>query len=111
MSLALAREKVADNGATIAQGRDPVSQKRTPAIPTFREAAKAVHEANKPRWRNGKHTASWLQILERHAMPRLGNTTLDRIERSHVLAVLKPIWTTRPETARRVRQRMKTIFR
>ncbi len=111
VSLALAREKTVENRAAIAEGRDPVAEKHSPAMPTFRQAAQAVHKANKPRWRNGKHTASWLQTLERHAMPRLGNTTLDRIERSHVLAVLKPIWTTRPETARRVRQRMRTIFR
>lgn len=111
VSLALAREKAADNRAAIAEGRDPVAEKHSPAMPTFRLAAQAVHEANKPRWRNARHAASWIQTIERHAMPRLGNSTLDRIERSHVLAVLKPIWTTRPETARRVRQRMKTIFR
>ena len=111
VSLALAREKAADNRAAIAEGRDPVAEKHSPAMPTFRQAAQAVYKANKPRWRNGKHTASWLQTLERHVMPRLGNTTLDRIDRSQVLAVLKPIWTTRPETARRVRQRMRTIFK
>ena len=43
-------------------------------------------------------------------MPTLGNTPLDRIERGDVLRVLTPIWTTRPETARRVRQRMRTVF-
>ena len=36
---------------------------------------------------------------------------LDRIDRGDVLRVLTPIWTTRPETARRVRQRMRTVFR
>ena len=44
-------------------------------------------------------------------MPSLGNTPLDRIDRAGVLRVLTPVWTTRPETARRVRQRMRTIFR
>ena len=44
-------------------------------------------------------------------MPALGNTPLDRIDRGAVLRVLAPIWTTRPETARRVRQRMRTVFR
>ena len=43
-------------------------------------------------------------------MPTLGNTPLDRIDRGDVLRVLTPIWTTRPETARRVRQRMRTVF-
>ena len=51
-----------------------------------------------------------MQMLERHAMPALGNTPLDRLDRGDVLRVINPIWTTRPETARRVRQRMRTVF-
>ena len=111
VSLAHAREKAADNRAAVAGGRDPLAEKRLPATPTFKEAARAVHEANKPRWRNGKHIASWMQTLERHALPTLGNAPLHRIDRGDVLQVLAPIWTTRPETARRVRQRMRTVFR
>ena len=111
MGLALAREKAAENRAAVAGGRDPLVDKRSPVMPTFREAARAAHEANIPRWRNAKHIASWMQTLERHAIPRLGNLPLDRIDRGEVLQVLTPIWTSRPETARRVRQRMKTVFR
>ena len=111
VSLTHAREKAADNRTAVAEGRDPLAEKRLPATPTFKEAARAVHEANKPRWRNGKHIASWMQTLERHALPTLGNTPLYRIDRGDVLQVLTPIWTTRPETARRVRQRMRTVFR
>ena len=111
VGLAQAREKAADNRAAVAEGRDPVAEKHSPAMPTFREAARAVHAANKPRWRNDRHSASWMQTLERHAMPVIGNTPLDRIDRGAVLRVLTPIWTTRPETARRVRQRMRTVFR
>ena len=111
VSLARAREKASANRAAIADGRDPVAEKRTPATPTFREAARSVHEVNLPRWRNAKHIANWTQVLERHAMPALGSTPIDRIGRGDVLRVLSPIWTSRPETARRVRQRMRTIFR
>ena len=111
VSLARAREKAADNRAAIAEGRDPVAEKHAPSMPTFREATSAVHEANKPRWRNPRHASGWIQTLERHAMPALGNKPLDRIDRGGVLQVLSPIWTTRPETARRVRQRMRTVFK
>ena len=95
----------------MAEGRDPLAEKHAPSMPTFREAALTVHEANRPRWRDGRHIASWMQTLDRHAMPTLGSMPLDRIDRSAVLRVLTPIWTTRPETARRVRQRMRTVFR
>ncbi len=111
VSLAQARVKAADNRAAVADGRDPLARKREPAMPTFREAAQVVHDANTPRWRNARHAASWLQTLERHAMPVIGATPLHRIDRGAVLRVLTPIWTTRPETARRVRQRMRTVFR
>ena len=92
-------------------GRDPVAEKRRPSTPTFSDAAYAVHEANKPRWRNGSHTRAWIQTLERHAFPKIGSKPIDTISRTDVLTVLTPIWSSRPETARRVRQRMRTIFR
>ena len=111
VGLAQAREKAADNRTAVAEGRDPVAEKHSPAMPTFREAARAVHAANTAQMAQRQGTvASWLQTLERHAMPTLGNTPLDRVDRSDVLRVLTPIWTTRPETARRVRQRMRTVF-
>ena len=111
VGLARAREKAVDSRAAVAEGRDPVAEKHAPAVPTFKEAAHAVHEANKPRWRNPRHAAGWIQTLERHAMPSLNNIPMDRISRGDVLQVLTPIWTSRPETARRVRQRMRSIFR
>ena len=111
VTLAQARRKAEANRAAVADGRDPLAEKRRAATPTFREAAHAVHEANLPRWRSAKHAASWMQTLERHAMPTLGAMRLDRIRRADVLAVLTPIWTTRPETARRVRQRIRTVLK
>ena len=111
VSLAQARERASDNREAIGNGKDPVAEKCKPAFPTFGEAARAVHEANKPRWRNGSHIRAWIQTLERHAFPRIGDKPVDTITRSDVLAVLMPIWSARPETARRVRQRMRTIFK
>ena len=111
VSLAQARKRASDNREAIGNGRDPVAEKRRPSIPTFSETAYAVHEANIPRWRNGSHTSAWIQTLQRHAFPKVGNKHIDKIGRTDVLNVLTPIWSTRPETARRVRQRMRTIFR
>ena len=111
VSLAQARKRATDNREAISSGRDPVAEKHRPEVPTFSEAAYTVHEANKPRWRNGSHTSAWIQTLERHAFPKIGNQKIDTVSRTNVLAVLAPIWSTRPETARRVRQRMRTIFK
>ena len=111
VSLGQARKQASDNREAIGNGTDPVADKRRPSMPTFSEAAYTVHETNKPRWRNGSHTRAWIQTLERHAFPKIGNKPIDTISRTDVLMVLTPIWSTRPETARRVRQRMRTIFK
>ncbi len=115
IGLARARGLAAANRTAVAEGRDPLAEKRQAkrkaTIPTFRQAAEQTHEANRPRWRNGKHTVSWWQTLERHAFPILGDIPVDRIEREHVLQVLTPIWGVRMETARRVRQRIRSVLR
>ena len=111
VGLAQAREAAARNRALIASGGDPLAEKRRVNVPTFRGAAEQVFEANRPRWRNGKHTVTWRQSLERHAYPVLGNMPVDTIDQKDVLRVLTPIWGTTPETARRVRQRIRTILK
>ena len=111
VSLARARQLADGHRLAVAEGRDPLAEKRRAATPTFAEAAAKVHEVNLPRWKNGKHTAQWLSTLERYAFPTIGKMPLDRITRRDVLAVLTPIWTTKPETARRVRQRIRTVLR
>ena len=111
VSLAQARNMVAANKSAVADGRDPLIEKRKQALPTFKEAAVKVHEANLPRWKNTKHAVSWLQTLERHAFPMIGNIPVDQIGQEDVLNVLTPIWGTRQETARRVRQRIRTVFK
>ena len=104
VSLAEARRKLAELRADVAGGDDPAA--RGPKVPTFGEAAIAVHAMNAPRWRNDHHSREWLDSLRRHAAPQWGMQA-DRIRRSDVLAVLTPIWHSKPETARRVRQRIR----
>ena len=115
ISLARARTLAGGHRTAVAEGRDPLAEKqaakRKASIPTFREAAERTFEANQPRWRNGKHTKSWWQTLERHAMPILGDMPVDQIGREDVLRVLTPIWGVRMETARRVRQRIRTVLK
>ena len=111
VGLAEVRGLAVANRTAIAGGHEPVAEKRRPATPTFREAARQVHQANLPRWRNRKHAAAWLKTLEHYAFPIMGNLPVDRVGRLEVLGVLTPIWSSRPETARRVRQRIRTVMR
>lgn len=111
VSLAEARERAHKRRVAVAQGRDPVAEERRGDVPTFAEAARAVHEANVPRWRNDKHASGWIRSLEIHAMPTIGSMRVDRIQQIDVLHILKPIWSVKAETARRVRQRIRTVLR
>ena len=111
VTLAKARQLADAHRLAVAEGRDPLAEKRRAKMPTFREAAETVHAANLPRWRNGKHTDQWFSTLRTYAFPVIGNLRLDRITRRDVLAVLTPIWATKPETARRVRQRIRTVLK
>ena len=111
VSLAEARVLAVANRTGVAAGRDPVAEKRRPPKPSFQDAARRVHEANLPRWRNEKHAAAWIATLDRYAFPTLGNMAVDQIGRADVLGVLTPIWGSKPETARRVRQRIRTVMR
>lgn len=111
VSLAQARNRAATHRLAIAEGRDPVAEKRREAVPTFAKAAETVHALNRPRWRSAKHADDWWATLARHALPRLGTIPVDRIDQRDVLAVLTPIWTAKPETARRVRQRIRAVMK
>ena len=110
VSLAKARERAFRNRVAIADGLDLLAEKRKAKVPTFREAAKQTYEVNRHRWRNEKHTANWWASLEKLAFPTLGDLPVDEIGREDVLRVLSPIWTTKPETASRVRQRIRLVL-
>ena len=119
ISLARAREMAHDNRTAVAEGRNPVLEKRearetarspSPSIPTFAEASSRVIELRRPTWSNPKHAAQWESTLAAYAFPAIGNRTVDRITSADVLAILAPIWTAKHETASRVRQRMETVF-
>ena len=110
ISLAKARERAFANRVAIADGRDPLAEKRKARVPMFQEAAKRTYEANRPRWRSEKVAKKWWQAMEKHAFPILGDMRVDRIGREDVLRVLTPLWTSRPEQARKVRQSIRSTL-
>lgn len=110
VTLAKARTMADANRAAVAEGRDPLAERQRATVPTFETAARTLHEINLGRWRPGKHTTQWLSALERHAFPLIGGMPVDRIGREDVLRVLTPIWASKPELARRVRQRIRNTL-
>ena len=93
VSLADAREKAAIARRKIAQGLNPIDErKRDSGVPTFGEMADQVREALSAGFRNEKHKAQWKSTLATYAAP-LRDKPVDTITTDDVLAVLKPIWT------------------
>lgn len=112
VSLAEARAKAVDLRCQIARGFDPVAERRKSAdsVPTFRGAALQVYEERKVTWKKGKHQAQWVNTLEIYAFPVLGDRLVNEIEGPAIRDVLASIWLAKPETARRVRQRIGTVL-
>ena len=112
VTLAEAREKAHELRRQLAQGVDPVAEKKkvVDPVPTFREAAARVHADHQAAWKNGKHQAQWISTLETYAFPLLGDLAVDQIERPLIRDAIAPIWLTKPETARRVRQRIGAVL-
>ncbi|MCB1528874.1 MAG: tyrosine-type recombinase/integrase [Hyphomicrobiaceae bacterium] len=65
--------------------------------------------AKSPAWRNAKHRAQWRMTLEVYA-GALNDKLVDEITTEDVLAVLQPIWSTKPETASRTRGRIEAVL-
>ena len=91
-------------------GLDPIPQPERPQVPTFSQVAETVIEIRRPTWSNERHATQWRESLKLHVLPAIGNTPVDTITTADVLALLRPIWTAKPETASRVRQRLAVIF-
>ena len=108
--LALARKKSAEIRTAVAEGRDPRAERRQPDLPTFRDAAEQYISDNGVRWKNPKESVNWRGSLATYAYPKFGNTRIDRVTRADVLNALKPVWTSKPSIARKLRQRIRQIF-
>ena len=111
VSLAEARVKAFENRKLARiDGGDPLAGKHKAKTPTFREAAERTYKGLKPKWRNAKHAEDWWSSVDRYAFPIVGNTPIDRVRREDVLRILTPIWSSRPERARRLRQRIRAVL-
>ena len=112
VSLAEARKQATEMRTVARTGGDPLAERnRAKGIPTFEEAARLVwREQVEPTAKSAKHRQQWINTLQAYAFPIIGNRRVDVIRSGDILRVLQPIWLEKPETARRVRQRLRTVF-
>ena len=111
VSLAEAREVALANRKLARSGGDPLAdRRRVQGVPTFAEAAQRVVEQKRGGWRGQHHAHNWLRSLERYAFPRIGKRPVSEVNSADVLEILAPIWHVKAETARAVRQRLRTVL-
>lgn len=119
VSLAQARKLAAGYRQQLRDGVDPIEDRKQKKLElqlaasksiTFGECAERYIEAHRPGWRNKKHAAQWASTLKRYVYPTLGVLPVQTIDTGRVMKVLDPIWTTKRETATRVRQRMEAVL-
>ena len=110
VSLVEARDRALGNRRAIAQGKDPRTKRRF--VPTFAEAAERTIEIQARAWKEGgKSEGQWRSSLRNYVLAALGNRPIDAIQPRDVIGVLLPIWSTKPESARRIRQRISIVMK
>lgn len=119
VTLAGARDAARRARDQIVQGIDPVEQRKqaralllaeNATAKTFNQCAEAFIEAKGDEWKNPKHRQQWTNTLETYAAPHIGDLLVRDLTVSHILECLQPIWTTKTETATRVRGRIEAVL-
>jgi integrase len=77
---------------------------------TFKKCAEDYIAEKEAGWRNEKHRAQWSATLETYAYPIFGNLPVAAVDLPLILKAIKPIWTTKSETAGRVRGRIESVL-
>jgi len=118
-TLADARKRATAQRKLLTDGINPLETKRTELLArrmaeaniiTFDKAAHAFIEGNKAGWRNDKHADQWRNTLATYASPVIGKLPVSTIDTGHIMRILSPIWTTKTETATRVRGRIEKVL-
>ena len=102
-----AREKALENRRMLFHGENPIAEKRSSNIPTFKDAATKYHA--KQTW-SSQRLKMFMQIINKHAFPVIGNIRVDEIKQRDILEVLEPIWTVTPHQATRLRQFVRSVM-
>ena len=121
VGLKVARERAQAARLQLLDGVDPIEAKRAARdaakiaaakAMSFKTAAQRYFEQHSAKWKNRRHIDQFLSSLEQYAFPTLGVLPVGAIDTPLVLNVLEAgkLWTSRPETANRVRSRIEAVL-
>ncbi|MXY63808.1 MAG: DUF4102 domain-containing protein [Gammaproteobacteria bacterium] len=117
-SLSEAKDKAVQNRAAVLDGNDPVADRRAirkalvrkANVPTFRKIADEVYNLKCETWKSASPRHMWQTYIPRYVLPVIGDIPVDRIDRTHTLEILLPLWAAKPSIGRNVRQNLKAVF-
>ncbi len=112
-SMADARDLADLMRKAIANGKDPANELNVgdePNAKTFKDYALELIESKRPEWRNVKHAQQWSNTLSQYVYPTIGKKYPIDITLADVKAILLPLWTTKTETANRLRMRIEAVL-
>jgi hypothetical protein len=119
VTLKEARDKADAERKKLKSGTDPIDARKAEAVAkaleqaknkTFREVAEDYLETNRHGWKNAKHEKQWTATLKTYVYPKIGDLPVAEIDTPLVLACIRPIWTSKTETASRVRGRIESVL-
>jgi len=119
VTLAEARDKARSYRTKVEGGADPIAARRAAQSAaaaerqlqqTFASVAEQYIAQHSRAWKNQKHAAQWTSTLRAYADPVIGPLLVGDVTTAHVVKVLEPIWTSKTETASRVRSRMELVL-
>ena len=111
VSLQEARESAFENRKQARRGEDLLAARQREVAPTFEEALEKVIALHQPTWKDGGRTAnSWRACLKQYATPKIGRRRVSEITAADVLDIVGGIWTSRHETAKKVKRRLGAVL-
>jgi integrase len=119
VSLRDARELAAKARKQLLKGIDPLEDKRARQRSarsahddrlTFAECAEQYVDSQAPGWSNPKHIDQWRNTLKKLAGPIIGQLPVNEIDTALVMRCIESLWTTRTETASRLRGRIEAVL-
>lgn len=118
VTLAEARQKAAQCRKLLAEGKDPLGERKAAKAAqkaenealTFEEVAERYIASHESSWRNQKHRQQWRNTLRDYVFPVVGAMPVAAVSVGEVMEIIEPIWEEKPETASRVRGRIEAVL-
>lgn len=121
VTLSEARDLAREARAKVREGIDPVAERQSikrrlreeqARHLTFTQAFERVAAIKLPEFKSEVHKKQWRASIEQYALPHIGHLPVNEIELRHIEEMLTAddLWTEKPSTASRVRQRVERIL-